>query len=184
MNALLTILLLTLSSLSTAALAGPPSLILAQQVQLSQPHAYLWTAEQPQITRATVVVVSVDSEDAQVRQVGGPVLYVGAVPAERLNNGDIDGAIIAFVPGHIDLSQTPIFWGPPTLPERSSPSEREAALQQTVAQPTEAGRLTARTLQPIHLKDTAGLYQYLADFIDTYAPGEHERAQAYRGERP
>jgi len=161
--------------------ATAPELILSQSFSLSQAHSYLWTKEKPEITEGTIVVVGVESEDAQVRQVGGPVLYVGPVPAERVNNGDMDGAIIAFVPGHIDLSKTPIYWGPPTLPERVDEKAGAAALRSTRVAPHSKATIDALRKPAAQLNDTADLYRHLANLIDTHAPSERERAQGYRG---
>ena len=183
MHTLKTLLIAALALWTQAAHASPPELVLAQHFTLEQAHEYTWLAGVPQITQGTIVVVKVSAEDAQVRQVGGPVLYVGATPAERVNNGDLDGAIVAFAPGHIDLSSTPIFWGPPTLPERVTAQLGAEALSETKAQPATATELKAATQTSAHFQGTSTLYRHLADLIDTHAPSEKERARAYRFER-
>lgn len=178
-------LVLTFISLIGApALAAPPVLLLSQAFTLDKAHVYLWTAERPAITQGTIVVVQVAPEDARVRQVGGPVLYVGAVPAERVNNGDTDGVIIAFVPGHVALGITPIHWGPSTLPERVDAAAGAATLAQTRTPPAAPARLQQARSPALKLQDTAALYRHLADLIDAHAPSEAERARGYRGQRP
>ncbi len=166
-----------------AASAAPPRLVAAQPFTLEQAHTYTWLAGAPAITQGTIVVVKVDTEDAQVRQVGSPVLYVGAAPAERANNGDLDGAIVAFVPDHIDLSITPIFWGPSTLPELVTPKAATETLASTKTQAATPPEVQAASKPAVQLSDTAALYRHLADLIDTHAPSEKERARAYRFER-
>jgi hypothetical protein len=159
-------------------------LLLAQTFTLEQAHIYLWTADRPAIRQGTIVVVRVDPQDARVRQVGGPVLYVGKVPAERVNNGDTDGVVIAFVPGHVDLGITPIHWGPSTLPERVDAAAGAAALAQARTPPAAPARLQRARRPSLQLQDTAALYRHLADLIDAHAPSEAERARGYRGQRP
>jgi hypothetical protein len=184
MKRLQAMFLTVISLIGVPALAAPPGLLHAQTFTLEQAHIYLWTAERPAIKRGTIVVVQVDPEDAKVRQVGGPVLYVGKVPAERVNNGDTDGVVIAFVPGHVDLGITPIHWGPSTLPERVDAAAGADALAQARAQPAGAARLQQARAPALQLQDTAALYRHLADLIDAHAPGEAERARGYRAQRP
>ncbi len=174
--------LMTLALLGTGpAAAEAPVLLLAQRFTLAQSYTYMWTAAQPSLTEGTIVVVRVAAEDARVRQVGGPVLYVGAVPAERVNNGDLDGAVIVFVPGWVDLGATPIHWGPPTLPERVDEAAGEAALAGAQSAPATERAVQAATKPPVHLADGSALYRHLADLIEAYAPSEQERARGYRG---
>jgi hypothetical protein len=157
---------------------GQVEVLLSQPFTLAQPYAYTWSQPQTHITTGTIVVVIVHPEDATVRQVGGPVLYAGAVPAERANNGDLDGRIIAFVPGFIDLDAEPLYWGPPTLPERVDATS--GAATRAKAPPPNAARAT--TAPRLDLADAAALYRRLADLIDVHAPSEPERARGYRGQ--
>ena len=129
-----------LIALVTAALAGPSPGVLfldhVEQFTLQTPSQYVWNSDRPSFAQGTLFVVAVDREVATVRQAGGAVLYVGNTPAARLNPGHLDGRIIAYVPGHVDLSKTPIFWGPSTLPERIRPSiDGQKALELAKAEP-------------------------------------------------
>jgi len=183
MNRLQTLLSAGLLFFASAVSAAPPQLLLAQHFTLQQAHTYHWTAGAPQIVEGTIVVVKVDRTDAQVRQVGGPVLYVGSTPAERANNGDLDGAVIAFVPGHVDLSQTPIFWGPPTLPERVDAAAGARALAGATVSTPSPHSVRALQKTAMRVADTAALYRHLSDLIDAHAPSEHMRARTYRFEQ-
>jgi hypothetical protein len=165
---------------SPLALATPPGaieLISSQSFTLTQPYSYTWAKPKHAITEGTIIVVQVHPDDARVRQVGGKVLYVGAVPAERANNGGLDGHIIAFVPGQPDLDVVPVFWGPATLPERVDTRAGQDASEAATHHSTQSGTPHAS----LHLRDGAALYGRLADLIDAYAPSEPERAKGYRG---
>jgi len=166
--------------LGPMAYGAPPALLHVQNFSLEQGHTYTWTAARPTITEGTIVVVEVSKADARVAQVGSAVLYVGATPAERANNGDQDGRIIAFVPGHVDLSATPIFWGPPTLPERVDAAAGRAALKANKVPALKTEVIQTATQPAVHLTNTAGLYRHLADLIDAHAPGDHAWAEGYR----
>jgi hypothetical protein len=183
MMPILRTLLMVLLCAGTAE-AKTPGLLLTQSFTLSQAYTYTWVAERPAITEGTIVVVQVDPEDARVRQVGGPVLYVGSVPAERTNNGDLDGVIVAFVPGKVDLTQTPIYWGPATLPERVDATKGSQILNESARPMSTKDVVTAATRPPLALSDAAALYRRIAELIDKHAPSEQDRARGYRGGSP
>jgi hypothetical protein len=171
---------LACSPVALAASPGTVALVSSQSFTLAQPYRYTWTKAKHAITEGTIIVVQVHPDDARVRQAGGKVLYVGAVPAERANNGDLDGHIIAFVPGQPDLDVIPVFWGPATLPEQVDTPAGQAARENAthhINQPLTQGN--TRTA-PLRLSDGAALYGHLADLIDEYAPSEPERAKGYR----
>ena len=136
--------------LSTAVATPPPGIValdLVQPVQISAPFTYEWNALRPETGTATIIVVEISPGTATMRQTAGPVLYVGQTPAARVHPGETDHHLVVFVPGLPDLTATPIFWGPETLPERVTeeigaqaaqtadglPFSREAV--QTVTQP-------------------------------------------------
>ena len=118
-------------------------------------------------------MVAVDKDLAKVRQAGGPVLYVGTTPAARLNPGHLDGHIVAYVPGTVDFSKTPVYWGPSTLPERVDPSiEGARALKDSNAHPFAATLVKSVTHPEQRLSDQKGLQLRAAELIDRFAPGD------------
>ena len=173
--------------LMSAALAGTPTteltphLAYVETFSVTQPALYAWNADAATFTSGTLFVVKVDREHAKVRQVGGPVLYVGTTPAARLNPGHIDGHIVAYVPGKVDLSKTPVFWGPSTLPERVDPDvEGKQALQASNAKPFDAQVVTEATQPEQQLEDQKDIQLRAAELIDRFAPGDADFARGYR----
>ena len=106
-------------------------LLHAQRFTLEEPHEYRWMKDHPAITEGTLVVLEVNPECARPRQAAMPVLYAGDIPAEIAIDGYPSGRLVAFIPGHVDLTKTPIYYGAPDLPERVD-AER-GALELTAA---------------------------------------------------
>ena len=173
--------------LMTAALAANPTaegvsrLAHVEPFAVAEPALFAWNAEAATFTSGTLFVVAVDKEHAKVRQVGGPVLYVGTTPAARLNPGHIDGHIVAYVPGTVDFSKTPVFWGPSTLPERVNPTvEGTEALRASKAEPFEVAHVTSVTHPELSLSDQKGIQLRAAELIERFAPGDADFARGYR----
>jgi hypothetical protein len=174
--------MLLFTILSTA-LAGNPGIIKldhAQYFTLNSAAEYAWKADEPKFTEGTVFVIQVDPTQAQVRQVGGPVLYVGTVPATRANPGQIDGHIVGFVPGHIKLENIPIYWGPSALPEQVNDKDGLATLTTSGSTPFSLLEVADSVAQPVHLDSNDHLYSHMADLIDQHAPGDGDFAHGYR----
>ena len=125
-------------------------------------------------------VVEVDPAKAVVRQVGGPGLYVGTVPAARANPGHHDGHVVAFVPGHVDLHAVPIYWGPSDLPEQVTQKDGAEALASSDAKPLSAVQVANALVQPVHLDSNDHLFSHMADLIDKHAPSDARFAHGYR----
>ena len=171
----------------SVALAGTPTndgisrLAHVEPFSVSEPALFAWNADALTFTSGTLFVVAVDKAQAKVRQVGGPVLYVGTTPAARLNPGYIDGHIVAYVPGTVDLSKTPIYWGPSTLPERVNPAvEGAQALTTSNAEPFAADVVTSVTHPKRGLNNQKDIQLRAADLIDRFAPGDADFARGYR----
>lgn len=103
-------------------------LLHAQRFTLSEPHAYKWMEGHPDITDGTIVVLEVDPKCAKPRQDAMPVLFAGDVPVEIAVDGYPSGRLVAFIPGHVDLTKTPIYYGAPELPERVDAARGAAEL--------------------------------------------------------
>ncbi len=173
-----------------AAFAGPnPGVITlthVQPFQLEQATTYPWNGHRSSFDQGTLFVVEVDPNQAQPRQAGAPVLYVGNTPAARLNPGHLDSHIVAFVPENIDFSATPIFWGPSTLPERVRPDlEGQDALKKAKAKPFPAAEVNKVQRPKKSLQSEKHIHVLAADLIDQYAPQDGDFARGYRvGWRP
>ena len=174
-----------LIALVAAAMAGPNPGILSlehvEQFTLQTPEEYVWNADRPSFHQGTLFVVTVDKDKADVHQAGGTVLYVGRTPAARLNPGHLDGRIIAYVPGQVDLSKTPIFWGPSTLPERIRPDiDGRRALENAQAKPFKIAVVQQAHSKDQGLTNAKHLQVRAAELIDRYAPQDRDFARGYR----
>ena len=85
---------------------------------LTEPYTYFWQQERPVIQDGLMMVLRADPELVRRRQIASPLLFVGAVPAERMATNDATGCTVAFVPGTPNLTTTPIFFGSAELAER------------------------------------------------------------------
>ena len=115
-------------AVSTAAWAEGPAvpqtpaaveeLLYARTFTLENGYTFDWSKERPLLTQGTILVLKVDPALVYARQTAEPVLYVGDRTAERVNIGHRSGHVVAIVPGHVDLTRAPIWFGSPELPER------------------------------------------------------------------
>jgi hypothetical protein len=166
--------------------AGVDTLVLARPFRLAQPEPYHWSKDQPAYDAGWLVVVRVDAELARPRQVDVPVLYAGAVPIERLNDGWPSGVVVGLVPRSVDLEHAPIYFGTTMLPERVDAAYGAQVLATAKAHGFVAASgavwSAARAAggPELHLEDRGAVQHVVADLIDTYAPSEHERAETYR----
>ena len=114
--------------LATIALAGPPAIpatpapveqiVYDRPFTLEEGFKFTWSQEQPDVTVGVLLVLKVDQALVYPRQEPMPVLYVGDRTAERINLGHKCGYSIALVPGEVDLTTAPIWFGTPALPEK------------------------------------------------------------------
>jgi len=146
-----------------------------------------WCKEPFDLNRGTILVLKVKPELVIPRQSEEPVLYVGRQTAMRLNHGNESGHVIAVVPGDVDLTKDPIWFGTPALPERVD----EATIKTECAKAQQAGikalsaeqaraaqarggtRLNASNMQVL-LSDT------ISGLIEQYSPQEKRLAEQWR----
>ncbi len=139
-------------------------LLHAQRFVLNQPHAYSWMKDHPAITEGTLVVLEVDPECARPRQMAMPVLYAGSVPIEIAVDGYPSGRLVAFIPGHVDLTATPLYYGAADLPERVDASCGAAQLAAALKDGIEPfpEKVVAEAMEKggsdLHLAGTTELY--------------------------
>lgn len=101
--------------------------------QLEAAYSYDWTAEHPMIQSGTVLVLDVDPAWLVPSDVHQAVLYVGTVPAERLNTGFPDGRLLVIVPPGVDVARSPIYFSGYDLPERIDATAGKKALADAMA---------------------------------------------------
>lgn len=102
-------------------------IVSATPFSLQVPYTYEWSADGIEVRSGTLLVLEVDPAWLVPRDVHVPVLYVGAVPAERLIADPTVGRLVVVVPGSFD-GTTPIYFGGFTLPERVTAAEGVATL--------------------------------------------------------
>ncbi|MCB9780814.1 MAG: hypothetical protein H6742_19755 [Alphaproteobacteria bacterium] len=166
-------LLLTLA-LSPAARAAPPQVLVAIPFQAATPWPHAWHAEHTPVHDGVVLVLEVDPADARPRDVGGPVLYVGPVPAERISWSAQSDHLVVVAPGPL-TPETPVFWGPSTLPEDvdAAVGARAAAGQAAVGPvPLQA---------PWRVQDQTDLYRQLAPVVREWVPDDAGRVEGWDG---
>ncbi len=165
---------------------GVRSLLYARPFTLEEPYTYVYTKEQPEISRGYILVLEVDPQRAQPRQTDMPVLFVGSRPAELTNRGDKSGRIIVLVPGDTVLSESPLFYGTTELPERidqaQAVQQRDLALEIGV-QPRPATEIESafdKGGDTLAVRQIDDVYRELADLIEEYSPEESDLIEAYR----
>jgi hypothetical protein len=160
-------------------------IVAAHRFTLEDPYQYTWTRERVMVSSGTLVVLEVDPALVVPRNTLEPVLYAGNVPLQRLNHGDKSGRVIGIVPGNIDVTTMPIWFGTPQLPERvttaMAETERERAQKAGVTQTFERGAIAGLDSPPTASKDLAALLSTVAaDLVLTYSPEEKDLAESWR----
>ena len=93
-------------------------IVAARPFRLEVPFAYTWSKDRVMVSAGTLVVLDVDPALVVPRDTLEPVLYAGDVPVQRLNHGNKSGRVIGLVPGDVDVTSVPIWFGTPELPGR------------------------------------------------------------------
>jgi hypothetical protein len=153
------------------------ALAYARAFTLDEPLTYDWSAEALVLDSGYVLVFEVDPEYAYQRQVGQPVLYVGARPAAIVNHGHESGIVVAIVPD-TDLAAVPAFYGSVMLPEQVDAERGAAELAAARAVGVEnlgvetVARALAEGGPSLEVATPDDLYRSLADVIEVYSPTE------------
>jgi hypothetical protein len=177
-------------------LAGPPvpptpagvdQVVYARPFVLHDGFRFDWCKEPLEVTKGTILVLKVNPDLVTPRQTEEPVLYVGNQTAMRLNHGNESGYVIAIVPGEVDLTKDPIWFGTPGLPERvdnaTVKAEREkadkAGIKPLSAEKAQAARDKGGAR--INAPDMSALLRTtLAELVEQYSPQEKRLAEAWR----
>ena len=167
-------------TLITAVFASPNgvhSIAEAHRFSLSEPMSFHWTAGSPAMDKGTILVVEVDPDMATPSQGTGATLFIGSTPAAVTHPGFRDGYMVVFVPGHLDLDSTKVFWAESErLPERTTVQQGADLSESTPP----GNHRPARIHGPIALKNERMLYGLIADLIIRYAPADSDFAHGYR----
>jgi hypothetical protein len=184
-------------ALASMVFAGPPpvpetpapveDLVYVRTFTLEKGYQFTWTKENITLTKGTVLVLKVDPALVISRQLAEPVLYVGDQPAERVNIGQESGYVVAIVPGEVDLTKAPIWFGTPELPERVDREMAQAERAQADAagiKPFSQEKVQAAQTQggeQVNLADRETLGRdVLAGLIEQYSPQESYLAEQFR----
>lgn len=169
--------------------------VYARGFTLEQGYRYIRSQERPWVTGGTLLVLKVDPALVVPREIAMPVLYVGDQPVERLNRGNESGYLIVVVPGSVDLTRTPIWFGSPDMPHNVNTAGAQAQrllAEQAGIRPFSGERIKAALAEggpPIHAVDMRSLLrEEVAELILKYSPQEKQLAKEFRvpevGRRP
>ncbi|HVS17736.1 MAG TPA: hypothetical protein VMT18_03980 [Planctomycetota bacterium] len=166
-----------------AAAGAVRGLLYAEHFRLGQAYAHTWRVEQPQVREGWLLVLEVERDVVARRQIAEPVLYVGSQTAERINDGDVAGRLVVIVPGAVDPTVDPAWFGAPALPEQvdAAALARERAIARAAGVPplaaAPATRGDALGRPSVELADRTALERYAAELVLVWAPEERERAE-------
>ena len=164
--------------------AAVSDLVYARPFTLAEGYQYDWSADRPIVRSGTLVVLKVDPDLVLPRNSAEPVLYAGNQPLQRLNQGHESGYVIAIIPGEIDLTQTPIWFGRPELPERISAQTVQS--ERALAEAADIQPFAAETVQNVSQErlQAADLFSLLRDHVANlvleYSPQERDLAETWR----
>lgn len=161
-------------------------ILAARRFTLETPYQYTWSKERIMVSTGVLVVLEVDPAYVVPRDALEPVLYVGNVPVQRLNHGNVSGRVIGIVPGNIDLATALIWFGTPELPGRVTASMVEserARAEKAGMRPFPKARIDAVEHPAVTAKDldlAALLRNVAAELVLQYSPQEKELAESWR----
>ena len=160
------------------------NILFAQPFTLETPFINTFSKEKERVSNGVLIVVEVDPALVIPRNALEPVLYAGNVAVMRLNQGELSGRVIGIVPGTINLTTAPIWFGTPELPERVTEStiQRERALAERAGvRAFTTDKMTSIQRPVIAAKDLATLLRTVAaDLVYQYSPQEKQLADSWR----
>lgn len=155
-----------------------------QPFTLEQGYSFDWSQERPFIKSGTLVVFKVNPDYVYPRNAAEPVLYAGHQTAQRLNQGQESGYVIAIIPGEIDLAREPVWFGSPELPERVNAETiqmERARAEKAGIKPFEAARVQSVTRERLGASDLAELLREpVAELVMKYSPQEKALVETWR----
>lgn len=164
--------------------ASVRNILLAQPFTLETPYTSTWSKERTTVSSGVLIVVEVDPAYVIPRDALQPVLYAGNSTVERLNHGYPSGRVIGIVPGNIDLTNAPIWFGSPQLPERVTAStiqSERARAESAGVRALPSARISSIQRSPVAVKDLATLLRDVAaELVLQYSPREKQLADSWR----
>jgi len=159
-------------------------LVFARSFTLEKGYRYNWSKDRPIVRSGTLVVLKVDPDLVFPRNAAEPVLYAGNQTVQRLNHGHESGYVIGIIPGDIDLTQAPFWFGRPALPERVTAemikSERALADAAKI-QPFATEKVQSLTQESLQASDLYSLLRdHVANLVLEYSPQEKDLAEKWR----
>lgn len=155
-------------------------IILAKPFTLSEGYTFDWSKTAPAVRSGTILVLKVDPALVVPRDALQPVLYAGDSPVQIISGGYPSGTLIGIVPGNVSLSDAPIWFGRPGLPERATPEvikeERALAERAGIAPPSDETLARAATATTESSNLATLLREEVADIVRKYAPQESDLA--------
>ncbi len=161
------------------------NLVHIQPFRLEQSFKYDWRRDQPDVQSGLLVVLKVNSGLVTPRNTLEPVLYAENQTVQRLNHGHESGFVVGIIPEQIDLSDEPIWFGSPALPERID--EKTIADERTKAEDSgeffslSSDEIKIRT-QPSIIENnlTTLLRNHASGLLLKYSPQEERLAKTWR----
>ncbi len=168
--------------------AAVDELVLVRPFTLAKGYQYNWSKDRPIVASGTLVVLKVDPNLVVPRNSPVPVLYAGNTTVQRLNHGHESGHVIAIIPGEIDLTKAPIWFGRPALPERVTAqmilSERALADAARI-RPFEANTVERVTQERLQEPDLFSLLRnHVAKIVLEFSPEEKALAETWASQLP
>lgn len=170
--------------------ATPPTpapvrdILYARPFTLQTPYRNEWSKERAVVSAGTLIVVEVDPAYVVPRNALEPVLYAGDVTVQPLTQGHQSGRVIGIVPGNVDLTGVPIWFGTPELPERVTDAtvRAERALAERAGVRSFPSLKIAAVARPaVVATDLAALLRDVAaELVYEYSPQEKELADSWR----
>jgi len=155
-----------------------------QPFRLEKSFKFDWRSERPDVRSGLLVVIKVDTSLVRPTNDLQPVLYAGNQTVQRINQGYESGYVIGIIPGPIDLSKEPVWFGTKDLPERIDAKKiraERAKATSSGARPLKAEDVKSRTKKMATVPDlTTLLRKYAADLILEFSPQEKHIVEAWR----
>jgi hypothetical protein len=160
------------------------SILHAQRFTLETPFQSTWSKDRPMVSSGVLLVLDVDPAYVVPRNAMQPVLYAGDFTVERLNTGYPSGKVIGIVPGNLDLTTAPVWFGPPQLPERVTASmvqEERARAERAGVRALPQATVSTAERSPVAAKDLATLLRnVVSQLVYQYSPKEKQLADSWR----
>jgi hypothetical protein len=155
-----------------------------QPFRLEQSYPYDWQREHPEVRSGLLVVFKVDPDLVTPKNALEPVLYAGNHTVQRLNQGHESGYVIGIIPGQIDLSKEPVWFGGPDLPERIDSemiSKERAKAERSGIAALKSTDIQVLTKEPIVAPDlTSLLREHASNLVLEFSPQEKRLADSWR----